>query len=85
MSKSDLHWPKAKPAPKAPPKPLVPPKPSAPRYRIDPIFPPQIRADEEPNEIDKLADAPPFPDIIEERPFGPWEERIMGAFTRDKE
>lgn len=30
------------------------------------------------NEIDEAADLPP--DVIEDRPFGPWEERIGGQF-----
>lgn len=49
------------------------------REHRDPLF--QYRA-EEPNEIDIMVPEK-FPDIIEERPFGPWEERIMGAFSHE--
>ena len=34
------------------------------------------------NELDAMADKPPVEDIIETRPFGPWEERVAGAFTQ---
>ena len=32
------------------------------------------------NEIDATADVPPLENIIEDRPFAPWEERVGGAF-----
>jgi hypothetical protein len=71
VPKSQLHWPAKRWLP-----------PVAPKLKLDdPVFPPGPKV-EEPNEIDLLSDIPPFPDLIEDRPFGPWEERIMGAFTK---
>lgn len=34
------------------------------------------------NEIDEMSDVLPIDDVIEDRPFGPWEERIGGAFKQ---
>ena len=30
----------------------------------------------------RLEEPTPYEDVIEDRPFGPWEERIGGAFTK---
>jgi hypothetical protein len=41
---------------------------------------PKITAPEIANEIDLLSDKTPYADVIEDRPFGPWEERIGGQW-----
>ena len=83
ISKSRLHWPKEKPEKPAAERPK--PKP----IKTDEMLPPRAskpeepKKPEEPNEIDMQSDVTPMPDIIEDKPFGPWEERVMGAFRAD--
>lgn len=71
--KSSLYWGR-----RASPPPAQPREHKLREHR-DPLFQYRAEEPEQPNEIDNELNQP-FPDIIESRPFGPWEERIMGAF-----
>lgn len=85
MPKSRLHWPARARKPKFRIE-ILPPeeerkRPDPPhRAEAAPTLAPRAPV-EEPNDVD-LDQPTPFEDIIEDRPFGPWEERIMGAFTK---
>lgn len=79
MSKSQLHWPEAKPE-----KKMIDPPPAFPkRAEIKTVKPDEF------NELDAMADADMFfdakpmtlwpPVILPLLPFVPWQERINGS------